>query len=72
MSLDIEKVKHLAMLAKLDLQEGEAEVYSQQLSEVLHHLDSLNLAMSEMTAGQDERVVNNDEMKMVLRLDEVV
>lgn len=71
MSLDIEKIKHLAMLAKLDLREGEAEMYSQQLSEVLHHLDSLNLAMSEMTANQDETVANNDEIKMVLRSDEV-
>lgn len=72
MSLGIEKIKHLAMLAKLELHDNEAEIYSQQLSEVLNHLDSLNLAVQEMAIQSEKVVSDNKEMEMVLRKDEVV
>jgi len=72
MSLDIQKIKHLAMLAKLELKNNEAEVYSQQLSEVLNHLDSLNSAIQEMNTQPKKLINNSGEMEMVLRKDEVV
>ncbi len=71
MSLGIEKIKHLAMLAKLELHDNEAEIYNQQLSEVLNHLDSLNLAVQEMAIQSEKVVSDNKEMEMVLRKDEV-
>ena len=44
MKLDIQAIEHLAVLAKLSLATGEAEVYGRQLTDVLVHLDSLDEA----------------------------
>lgn len=45
MKLDIQAIEHLAVLAKIDLAEGEAEIYGRQLTEVLGHLDNLDEAI---------------------------
>ena len=44
MKLDNQAIIHLAGLAKIKLEVGEAEIYSQQLSAILGHLDSLSEA----------------------------
>jgi len=44
MKLDNQAINHLANLAKIELEVGEADVYSQQLSAVLGHLDNLSAA----------------------------
>lgn len=44
MKLDIKAIEHLAVLAKLSLAKGEAEIYGRQLTDVLGHLDSLDEA----------------------------
>ncbi len=44
MKLDNQAISHLAGLAKIKLEIGEAEIYSQQLSAILGHLDSLSEA----------------------------
>jgi hypothetical protein len=46
MKLDIQAVEHLAVLAKIDLKEGEAEIYGRQLTDVLGHLDNLDEAIN--------------------------
>jgi len=41
MSLSIEEVKHIARLARLDLDETEIQQFSQQLSDILVYADRL-------------------------------
>ena len=41
MTLSREQVRHVAMLARLGLEEGEEDFYAQQLSGILGHIDRL-------------------------------
>lgn len=41
MTLTRAQVRHVAMLARLGLEEGEEEFYAQQLSRILEHIDRL-------------------------------
>ena len=43
--MDKEIIKKLAQLAKLKVDDSEVEIYDHQLSDVLHHLDSLSGAI---------------------------
>jgi len=60
------------MLAKLDLKDNEIELYSQQLTEVLAHLDSLNLATKEIAASGLDLSRAESNQTMVLRKDEAL
>ena len=44
MKLDKQTISHLANLAKIKLEDGEAEIYSQQLSDIIGHLNNLSEA----------------------------
>ena len=44
MKLDVTAIEHLATLARLRLDHGEAEIYGHQLTEVLNHVDNLQEA----------------------------
>ncbi|MBI5183894.1 MAG: Asp-tRNA(Asn)/Glu-tRNA(Gln) amidotransferase subunit GatC [Nitrospinae bacterium] len=42
MKITKEKVKHIAMLARLEIDEEEEERFAQQLSDVLNHMEKLD------------------------------
>lgn len=58
MKLDIKAIEHLAVLAKLRLSPGEAEVYGRQLTEVLGHLDNLKEASDFIEQHQLDGSIN--------------
>jgi aspartyl-tRNA(Asn)/glutamyl-tRNA(Gln) amidotransferase subunit C len=41
MTLSRDQVRHVALLARLGLKEGEEEFYAEQLSRILEHIDRL-------------------------------
>lgn len=65
MKVSKEEVKHIAELARLNLEEGEEEKYSQQLSQVLEWADKLN----NLDVDKLEPTAHVLEMKNVTRAD---
>ena len=75
MKLDNQAISHLANLAKIELEVGEADVYSQQLSAVLGHLDNLSAADQFIQQAQLADQVDGYQPKVApvdLSADEVV
>ncbi|TMB44588.1 MAG: Asp-tRNA(Asn)/Glu-tRNA(Gln) amidotransferase subunit GatC [Chloroflexi bacterium] len=50
MPLSKDEVRHVAMLARLGLEPGEEEFYSEQLSSILEHIDRLQQLDTETIA----------------------
>lgn len=50
MSLTLEEVEHIALLARLELSEEEKKCYQQQLSDILDHVAKLQKLDTEMIA----------------------
>ena len=63
MKLDIQAIEHLAVLAKLSLAKGEAEIYGRQLTDVLGHLDSLDEASNFIDQQQLAEKFNDQQIE---------
>ena len=66
MTLSREQVRHVALLARLGLKEGEEDFYAEQLSRILVHIDRLNEVDTESIPPTAQVV----EMRNVMRDDE--
>ena len=66
MTLSREQVRHVALLARLGLKEGEEDFYAEQLSRILGHIDRLNEVDTESIPPTAQVV----EMRNVMRDDE--
>jgi Asp-tRNA(Asn)/Glu-tRNA(Gln) amidotransferase C subunit len=75
MKLDIKAIEHLAVLAKLSLATGEAEIYGRQLTDILGHLDHLDEASDFIEKQQLVDQLNDcptTTMAVDLSVDEVI
>jgi aspartyl-tRNA(Asn)/glutamyl-tRNA(Gln) amidotransferase subunit C len=66
MTLSREQVRHVALLARLGLKEGEEDFYAEQLSRILGHIDRLSEVDTEAIPPTAQVV----EMRNVMRDDE--
>ena len=66
MTLSKEQVRHVAMLARLGLEEGEEDFYASQLSGILRHIDR----MSELDTEAIPATAQVVEIENILRADE--
>ena len=66
MTLSKEQVRHVAMLARLGLEEGEEDFYASQLSGILQHIDR----MSELDTEAIPATAQVVEIENILRADE--
>ena len=66
MTLSREQVRHVALLARLGLKDGEEDFYAEQLSRILEHIDRLNEVDTEAIPPTAQVV----EMGNVMRDDE--
>ncbi|HEV2952634.1 MAG TPA: Asp-tRNA(Asn)/Glu-tRNA(Gln) amidotransferase subunit GatC [Candidatus Dormibacteraeota bacterium] len=66
MTLSREQVRHVAMLARLELEPGEEEFYAGQLSGILTHIDRL----SELDTDAISPTAQVIEVRNVMRDDE--
>jgi aspartyl-tRNA(Asn)/glutamyl-tRNA(Gln) amidotransferase subunit C len=66
MTLSREQVRHVALLARLGLKEGEEDFYAEQLSRILGHIDRLSEVDTEAIPPTAQVV----EMSNVMRDDE--
>ena len=66
MTLSREQVRHVALLARLGLKEGEEDFYAEQLSRILEHIDRLSEVDTESVPPTAQVV----EMRNVMRDDE--
>ena len=67
MKLSREQVLHIADLAKLELTEGEIELFAEQLSEILEYVEKLNRLDTEAIPPTAQVI----DRKNVTRMDEV-
>ena len=67
MTLSREQVRHVALLARLGLAEGEEDFYAEQLSRILEHIDRLSEVDTESIPPTAQVV----EVRNVMRDDEV-
>ncbi len=67
MKLTKDKVKHVAKLANLPLNEVEEEKYSEQLSKILDYVNQLN----SIDTSEVEPIFNVSEQKNILAEDEL-
>ena len=66
MTLSREQVRHVALLARLGLEDGEEDFYAEQLSRILEHIDRLSEVDTESIPPTAQVV----EMRNVMRDDE--
>ena len=66
MTLSREQVRHVALLARLGLKEGEEDFYAEQLSRILEHIDRLSEVDTEAIPPTAQVV----EVRNVMRDDE--
>ena len=66
MTLSREQVRHVALLARLGLAEGEEDFYAEQLSRILEHIDRLSEVDTESIPPTAQVV----EVRNVMRDDE--
>ena len=66
MTLSREQVRHVALLARLGLKDGEEDFYAEQLSRILEHIDRLSEVDTESVPPTAQVV----EMRNVMRDDE--
>ena len=66
MTLSREQVRHVALLARLGLKEGEEDFYAEQLSRILGHIDRLSEVDTEAIPPTAQVV----EVRNVMRDDE--
>ncbi len=66
MTLSREQVRHVALLARLGLEEGEEDFYAEQLSRILEHIDRLSEVDTESIPPTAQVV----EVRNVMRDDE--
>ena len=66
MTLSREQVRHVALLARLGLKEGEEDFYAEQLSRILEHIDRLSEVDTESIPPTAQVV----EVRNVMRDDE--
>ncbi len=66
MTLSRDQVRHVAMLARLGLEEGEEEFYAQQLSRILEHINRLEAVNTDAIPPTAQVV----ELRNVMRDDE--
>jgi aspartyl-tRNA(Asn)/glutamyl-tRNA(Gln) amidotransferase subunit C len=77
MSLTIQEVEHIALLARLELSEEEKQLYQQQLSDILDHvaqlqkLDTRNISVTSSVLPSSLRL-REDLAKNGLTLNEVL
>jgi len=67
MKITKEQVKHIALLSRLELNEGETEVYQEQLSRILDYVAKLN----EVDTKDVEPTSHVIELNNIFREDEV-
>lgn len=67
MKITKEQVKHIALLSRLELNEGETEVYQEQLSRILDYVEKLN----EVDTKNIEPTSHVIELNNIFREDEV-
>ena len=67
MKITKEQVKHIALLSRLELNEGETEVYQEQLSRILDYVAKLN----EVDTKDIEPTSHVIELNNIFREDEV-
>lgn len=77
MSLTIQEVEHIALLARLGLTDEEKELYQQQLSDILDHVAQLQkLDTSNISAASSvlpiRTVLREDEPKTGLEIKKVL
>jgi aspartyl-tRNA(Asn)/glutamyl-tRNA(Gln) amidotransferase subunit C len=65
-TLSKEQVRHVAMLARLALEDGEEDFYASQLSGILQHIDR----MSELDTESIPATAQVVEIENILRADE--
>jgi len=70
-----DEVKHIAKLARLSVDEREAEAYASQLSSILDYMEQLNKAETEgiepmITASPINTVYRKDEVKREFSVEE--
>ena len=66
MTLSREQVRHVALLARLGLKDGEEDFYAEQLSRILEHIDRLSEVDTESIPPTAQVV----EVRNVMRDDE--
>jgi aspartyl-tRNA(Asn)/glutamyl-tRNA(Gln) amidotransferase subunit C len=66
-TLSRDQVRHVALLARLGLEEGEEDFYAEQLSRILEHIDRLSEVDTEAIPPTAQVV----EVRNVMRDDEV-
>lgn len=66
--LDAEKIKHIAMLARLGLSDSEAEAYVEQMNAVLGYMDILK----EISTDKVEMTLQVNGLRNAMRADDVL
>jgi aspartyl-tRNA(Asn)/glutamyl-tRNA(Gln) amidotransferase subunit C len=67
MKITKEQVKHIALLSRLELDEGETEIYQEQLSRILDYVEKLK----EVDTKDIEPTSHVIELNNIFRKDEV-
>ncbi len=66
-NMNINDIKHLANLSRLQLEEQEVEAYTKQFDEIVAYVDKIK----EITSDSDNQIIESNEVKNVLREDVV-
>lgn len=65
--MNIQDIKHLAHLSRLHVTEQEMEDYAKQFDEIVAYVDKIK----EVASDSDSKIIESNEVKNVLREDEV-
>jgi len=65
--MNIQDIKHLAHLSRLHISEKKMEQYAKQFDEIVAYVDKVK----EVTSDSDSKIIESNEVKNVLREDEV-
>lgn len=65
--MNIQDIKHLAHLSRLHVSEEEMEEYAKQFDEIVAYVDKIK----EVASDSDSKIIESNEVKNVLREDEV-
>ena len=65
--MNIQDIKHLAHLSRLHISEEEMKEYAKQFDEIVAYVDKVK----EITSDSDSKIIESNEVKNVLREDEV-
>ena len=66
--MNSQDIKHLANLSRLHLTDEEVDAYTKQFDEIVRYVDKIK----EVTSNSDLEIIESNEVKNVLREDQVI